>query len=206
MEYLIAIGLILAAYGVGGIPFCLILGKVTVGKDLRQLGDHNPGAWNLMFNANWLWGVVGALLDAGKGAFAFWLGLRFGGPLVGCLAAVAAVAGHNWSPFLRFSGGKGVAATLGGLVAISPWALIVYAFLVTVLLLMTRRMAVGILGALLGSLLFLIAWNRDLASLLYSVALLTVMAPKYLIDARSLKTLHGSTEQNQYDLFTAKPR
>jgi glycerol-3-phosphate acyltransferase PlsY len=206
MEFLIAVGLILAAYGVGGIPFCLILGKVAVGKDLRQLGDHNPGAWNLMFNANLLWGVAGALLDAGKGAFAFWLGLRFGGPLVGYLAAVAAVAGHNWSPFLRFSGGKGVAATLGGLIAISPWALIVYAFLVTVLLLVTRRMAVGILGALLGSLLFLIAWNRDLTSLMYSVTLLTVMAPKYLIDARSLKTEHGSSEQNRYDLFTAKPR
>lgn len=205
MEYLIAVGLILAAYGMGGIPFCLILGQVVVGKDLRQLGDHNPGAWNLMFNANRLWGVVGALLDAGKGVLAFWLGYRFGGPLVGYLAAVAAVAGHNWSPFLRFSGGKGVAATLGGLVAISPWALIVYAFLVTVLLLVTRRMAVGILGALLGSLLFLIAWNRDLASLIYSVALLTVMAPKYLIDARSLRAQHGSSEQNQYDLFTAKP-
>jgi glycerol-3-phosphate acyltransferase PlsY len=206
MEYLIAVGLILTAYFVGGIPFCLILGKVTVGKDIRQLGDHNPGAWNLLFNANRLWGVVGALLDAGKGAFAFWLGLRFGGPLVGYLAAVAAVAGHNWSPFLRFSGGKGVAATLGGLVAIFPLALIVYAFLVTVLLLVTRRMAIGILGALLGSLLFLIGWNRDLASLLYSVALLTVMAPKYLIDARGLKAEHGSSEQNRYDLFTAKPR
>ena len=116
MEFLIAVGLILAAYGVGGIPFCLILGKVAVGKDLRQLGDHNPGAWNLMFNANLLWGVTGALLDAGKGAFAFWLGLRFGGPLVGYLAAVAAVAGAQLvaiSPLFRWQGRSGNARGVG---------------------------------------------------------------------------------------------
>ena len=120
-------------YILGSIPFGLILAKRMAGIDVREWGSGKIGATNVMRTAGKRVAVLSAVLDFAKGAAAvLFAGLIIGksymmvgqfgfGPLLGqVLAGLSAVAGHNWSIFLKFRGGSGVAAFFGGWVALVP--------------------------------------------------------------------------------------
>ena len=120
-------------YILGSIPFGLILAKRIAGIDIREWGSGKIGATNVMRTAGKRVAVLSAVLDFAKGAAAvLFAGLIIGksymmvgqfgfGPLLGqVLAGLSAVAGHNWSIFLKFRGGSGVAAFFGGWVALVP--------------------------------------------------------------------------------------
>ncbi len=130
------LGIILASFLAGAIPFCFILGRMISGKRLTEIGDKNPGGWNLVFNVSKIWGVLGILLDMAKGYFAYFLALKFSGPFsiqilgtdynmfIAAIAGCASVAGHNYSPFMKFNGGKGLAAWGGFVLAANPYVFI----------------------------------------------------------------------------------
>ena len=99
----------------GSIPFSVIVGRLAGGGDIRQVGDHNPGATNVLRATNWRWFALAVLLDALKGAIPVGLAW-FGGSVQGWQLlpiAVAPILGHAFSPFLRGRGGKAVATTFG---------------------------------------------------------------------------------------------
>jgi acyl phosphate:glycerol-3-phosphate acyltransferase len=115
-------------YLLGSIPWGLILAKRMTGVDVREVGSGKIGATNVLRSAGKKVAILSGLLDFAKGAAAvLFAGLIIGksymivgrlgfGPLLGqVLAGLAAVAGHNWSIFLKFRGGSGVAAFFGGL-------------------------------------------------------------------------------------------
>ncbi len=140
----------LAAYLIGSVPFGLILSFKLFGKDLRRLGSGNIGATNMLRNFGPALFVAVLLLDAAKGALAVagaeWLGLD---PIFVLLAGFAAICGHNWSIYLRFTGGKGIATAAGVLVVAFPWQVVVGVIVVFILpLLLTRYMSLAsMLGA-----------------------------------------------------------
>ncbi len=146
------VGLIAAAFLAGGIPFAFLAAKLLRGEDVRQFGSGNPGATNAsrMWPKRWQLPVFLALflLDAGKGLFAAWcLPHLFGlGGVAPAAAAAAAVAGHTWTPFLRFRGGKGVATTLGALLALDPVSTLIAVGVFFAIFLRTRIVALGSLG------------------------------------------------------------
>ena len=199
------LGLIFLSYILGGIPFSYLLGRLS-GQNLLRVGDKNPGAWNLMFHVNRYAGILGALLDGGKGAIACLLGYQLGTEQwTPYFCAVSSVVGHNWSPFLRFKGGKGVAAAVGGFLALNWFAPLVFALTCLPLLVFTRRMALGILGGVVGASAFLFVLHPGWVALLYGVLMLLVMTPKYLKEAQELKAKAGDDRREVEDLFTAKP-
>ncbi len=99
----------------GAVPYSVLLGRLIEGRDIRSYGDGNPGAFNVLRAAGpWLF-VVAALLDGFKGAIPvgyawFYAGVD-GWRIVP--VALAPVAGHAFSPFLLFRGGKAIAVTFG---------------------------------------------------------------------------------------------
>ncbi|MGH9713210.1 MAG: glycerol-3-phosphate 1-O-acyltransferase PlsY [Candidatus Acidiferrales bacterium] len=109
-----------AAYLLGSIPFGLLIVKMTAGTDIRKTGSCNIGAANVARNAGPVAGVVTLLFDAAKGYAAVWLTARLTNGNIRWMmfAAVAAVIGHMFPVWLRFSGGKGVATGLGVLIPI----------------------------------------------------------------------------------------
>jgi len=117
-EYLIP----LIGYLLGAIPFGYILVKASSGKDIRLAGSGNIGATNV-FRQSRMVGALTLLLDAGKGYLAVliagWLGGDAGWQAA---AALAAVLGHVFTVFLKFKGGKGVAAGFGAFLALTPAA------------------------------------------------------------------------------------
>ena len=120
-------------YLLGSIPFGLILAKRLADIDVREWGSGKVGATNVLRSAGRKVAILSGLCDILKGAAAVLLaGLIIGktyvaigsfgfGPLLGqVLAGLAAVAGHNWSIFLKFRGGSGVATFFGGWIALFP--------------------------------------------------------------------------------------
>jgi glycerol-3-phosphate acyltransferase PlsY len=120
------------------------------GVDLRTVGSRNIGATNAYRVLGARWGLTVFLLDAAKGFLAASIPALVTGvwwaPLAGGLAAIL---GHTFSPWLRFRGGRGVATSLGVFLAILPVPTLL-AFAVWVLLMiLTRRVSVGSIGAAL---------------------------------------------------------
>ena len=110
------------AYGLGSIPFGLILTAATGGGDIRQIGSGNIGATNVLRTGRKGLAAATLLLDALKGALAVFLALRLGSDqpsLAMAVAAVAVVVGHCFPVWLGFRGGKGVATGLGAIWVLS---------------------------------------------------------------------------------------
>ncbi len=121
-------GVFLAAYLLGAIPFGVIIGRLSLGVDVREYGSGRMGATNVQRTVGTWAGATVFLADLAKGAGAVLLARLF---LDAEMAAVGvglvAIAGHNWPVFLRFRGGRGVTTSLGGLAALS-WPIGLLAF------------------------------------------------------------------------------
>ena len=128
------------SYFLGSIPFSYLIAKVYR-RNLYQVGSKNIGAANVWRATRKLEAFFGALVgDAGKGILAVHLAQKFFPEkiLAQTLASFFVVAGHNWSIFLKFKGGKGL-ATLGGILLYLNWkALFLTLFLIGFSILLTE--------------------------------------------------------------------
>lgn len=125
-------GLILGAYLLGSVPAAYLVAKFR-GIDLKQYGTGQAGAGNLWRLTSWRLGLPAGVFDFSKGWVMVWaaelLGLDIAQQLV---VGLAAIIGHNWSVFLRFSGGRGVGTTIGVIFILpivnemTPWATIAF--------------------------------------------------------------------------------
>lgn len=143
----------------GALPWGLWLGRWLRGVDVRTLGSKNLGATNVYRSLGPGIGVAVLLLDIAKGALPTWIvpGLAiaagFPGGAEWCRLSVglAAVLGHVFTPFAGFRGGKGVATTVGVLLALSPPAFGVFVAVFVAAVAATRYIS---LGSILGSIGF----------------------------------------------------
>ena len=101
-------------YLLGSFPCGLIVGWITKGVDIREYGSGSIGATNVSRVAGFLPALIAGVGDASKGFLGAYLATRFlPNPYLWFLALFLLIVGHDWSIFLRFRGGKGVATTLG---------------------------------------------------------------------------------------------
>lgn len=164
-------GAALLGYLLGAIPFGVIVGRLMGGPDLREHGSQRTGATNALRTLGAPAAALVFLLDVGKGVAAV-LAARWlfaGDPMVDWAAAVAgfaAIVGHNWSVFIRFTGGRGVATSAGALGALSPLTILVLAPIAFGLAWRTRYVSLGsIVGSLLAPVVTALLWLVNLASL-----------------------------------------
>ena len=147
------------AYLAGALPWGLWLGRWFRGVDVRTIGSGNLGATNVYRALGPRLGVATLLLDVAKGALPVWLlpgtplASGFPGGREWCVVAVglAAIAGHVWTVFAGFKGGKGVATTAGVLLALSLPAFGAFAVVFVAAVAITRYIS---LGSMLGALAF----------------------------------------------------
>jgi len=144
-----AIGLAIA-YLLGDIPFGYLLVKLTTGRDVRATGSGNIGATNVLRTTGRAAGVATLLLDMGKGYLAVWLEGRLTGGNVEWMsaAALAVMIGHSYPVFLRFRGGKAMAAFVGAYLCLAPLPLAATLVVFVVIVAWTRHISLGsIVGA-----------------------------------------------------------
>ncbi|MGA2159410.1 MAG: glycerol-3-phosphate 1-O-acyltransferase PlsY [Dehalococcoidia bacterium] len=173
----------LMAYLVGAIPFGLIVSRRMYGIDIRKHGSGNIGATNVFRVLGTKAGLITLVLDLAKSALPvlaagyiiaddkiFLAGYDIHAQFAQVLAAVLVMVGHNWSVYIKFKGGKGVATFVGGMLVINWFVCLVGVLIGGIVILITRYVSLGsILGAL-GTLLVLSA-----------AVLLTIAAPVYMI-------------------------
>jgi glycerol-3-phosphate acyltransferase PlsY len=129
-DSIVGVGALAAAYVVGGVPFGLIVARWVAGIDVREHGSGNIGATNVYRVLGWRTGLIVWTLDVGKGILPPLACARLGQGLWWQIGAgLAAVAGHSFSPFLRFKGGKGAATSFGVMLGVM-WPVGVGAFLI----------------------------------------------------------------------------
>jgi acyl phosphate:glycerol-3-phosphate acyltransferase len=123
---LAGIALVIASFLIGAIPWGYVAGKASRGIDLRTVGSGGTGATNVLRTLGVRASVLVALLDVLKGLLPVIVARSAGFDAAWvAAAAVAAVAGHCWSPFIAFKGGKGVATGAGAAIALFPQILLI---------------------------------------------------------------------------------
>jgi len=182
------VAVVVIGYLLGSIPIGYLLSRRHAKVDVRAHGSGKTGAANVFRTAGRKWGLLVAALDISKGALAVVIaGLIVGSEylLVGdsglwwllasaqVLAALAAVAGHIWSPFLKFKGGRGVATFFGGLVALCPVAALFGGEILIIGTGLTRFVSLGSIAGAVGSYAILVPLtilnNFPVEYLLYSL-------------------------------------
>jgi len=154
--------LVLGAYGIGSVPTSYLAAKLA-GIDPRRHGTGYVGASNLWRLTSWRIGLPVVILDITKGALivlmAYWAGL---GTVQQVTIGTVAIAGHNWSLFLRFKGGRGNATTLGVALILPvinnlvPWGAIISSTIVFLTMVLIHDTPPGVFVAL--AILPMISW------------------------------------------------
>ena len=197
-EVVTGIVAVVVAYLICSVPFAYIFTRLATGRDIRKLGSGNAGANNVYRSVGFKAAIPVAIFDVGKGAaaaaIAHWL-LRV--PLYEpdiwlLLAGVAAVAGHTWSVYLKFSGGNGLSATIGVLAILLPWELLIVAVLILILRVITRNTVLSANIALLT--VPISAWfiEKEWLYVAFCLILIVMLVLNFLPTAKVALTKSGS--------------
>jgi glycerol-3-phosphate acyltransferase PlsY len=117
---LIAVLVVLAGYLIGGISAAYIAGRLLRGVDIREVGSKNVGASNVWQTVSRAAVVPVGLLDIAQTMLCIGIAKWTGQPLaIQVLAGLAALVGHNWSPYLGLTGGRGIGPAIGFMLVLS---------------------------------------------------------------------------------------
>ena len=149
---LFIIGII--SYLMGSIPFGLILTKVFLKKDIREIGSGNIGATNVLRTGNKLAALLTLMLDGLKGFVSVYIVYELFGLTAAQFSGIFVFIGHLLPIFNRFKGGKGVATFFGIIGALNLWLFLCCAFIWLVIAFLFKRSSLSSLIASLTSLCF----------------------------------------------------
>ena len=120
-EELLCLILVLLGYGLGAVPFGVVVSKALNLQDPRTVGSKNVGFTNVLRVSGAKAGVLTLVGDLGKGWVVGWTAMHYlSTESYMMVAALSPIIGHMYSPFLGFKGGKGVATALGTVLGLSP--------------------------------------------------------------------------------------
>lgn len=187
------------SYLFGSIPFSIIIARLR-GVNIMEVGTKNPGAANVLREVGKVWGLLVFLLDALKAIIPmfiadrllnlpaynlhhlFWVGL----------VGVAAVAGHCWSVFLNFKGGRGVATTGGVLIYLFPWFFLIGVVAYFIMQKSPRdiRLVLPVFIIVFGLLIFL--YRESIPWIIYF--LIIFLTVSLIANRQALRELRGGTK------------
>src|SRR6056297_2011671 len=174
---------LLFSYLLGSIPNGYIFGKQFAEKDIRNYGSGNVGATNVARVAGYKVGLLVAILDITKGFLSVYIAKSFLLPEYSMAfvftAAILAIIGHNWSIFLSFQGGKGVATSVGVILSLFPLSFIVLFIVWVTMIILTKMVSIGsILGAISLPISILFIYSSESSYIIFGIiiALLVIFS------------------------------
>lgn len=184
--------ILLGSFLAGSIPFGLLAGKLK-GIDIRQHGSGNIGASNVLRTLGTTAAVAVLVLDAAKAALpVIWMrSAGYDEPALLVAAGLFAVAGHTWPIFLRFRGGRGVASSLGALLALAPTVALGAFSLWAVVLLLTRYISLASIAAAVSLPLFMLLFGQPPLLVATGIGLMIITVYRHV---PNMKRLLGGTE------------
>ncbi len=188
---LIIISLIIC-YLIGSIPTSYIFGKILGGVDIRQYGSGNVGATNVYRVVGKLPGILVLIIDILKGLICVTLlpnlFLRLGIPMNPEVYKMAlgftAVVGHDWTVFLKFKGGKGVATSTGVLIGIAPNILVFGLIVWVVIFIWKRYVSLASISSAVSIPIFFSIMSYPVSYVIFSSLICAIMVYKHLPNIR----------------------
>ncbi len=197
---------ILIAYLIGSIPTAYILGRLVKNIDIREHGSGNVGATNVFRVVGKRWGITALVLDILKGylpvvLLAPWVADLFEVSLyANFVIGVVAVCGHNWTIFLKFKGGKGVATTAGVVMALFPKAFALAILVFAVVFYFSRYVSLGsIVAAIVFPVNLVLFYHGDagfIAGLVFSLFLAGFIVFRH--KANIVRLMNGTENKIQF--------
>ena len=187
---------VVIGYLLGSIPSAYIITRLATGKDIRQLGGGNVGGRNVFREVGLAAAIPVVIFDVGKGAAAVAIAHRLlDAPVYFVLAAgLAAVAGHIWSIFLKFTGGNGLATTIGVLSVLMTRELLIALAITVVLIVITRNTVLSVNISLLSVPVSVWFMEQSWQLVVFSIVLLLVLVLHFLPTAMTAMAKAGSKE------------
>ena len=180
---------IVIGYLLGSIPAAYIAVRLVKGKDIRQIGGGNVGGRNAFQQAGWGAGIAVGIFDVGKGTAAvaivqLLLNVPLGAITIAqysldapgtfvLLAGLAAIAGHIWPVYLKFTGGNGLSPTIGVLAILMPRELLITLVITLILIIIIRNLVLSINIGLLS--VPLSTWLLEKSGLLVTFSIIVLL-------------------------------
>lgn len=179
-------GLYLYAYLLGSMPTAYLIGKLVSGIDIREYGSGNLGGTNVAHHVGKWWLIPLSIVDVlAKGTSPVLIGHYFLGldkaSTALLVAPILVVIGHNWSAFMKFQGGRGVAVVAGGLLALSPILLGAFLLVFAVGWLITRSAGIWVLLSLILLPIWVLVAGQPASLSWFCVVMLTLVILKRLL-------------------------
>ncbi|BET35866.1 MULTISPECIES: glycerol-3-phosphate 1-O-acyltransferase PlsY [Wolbachia] len=165
--------ILILSYILGSIPFSLIIAKIN-GINLREVGSGNIGATNVARTGNKRLAVLALFLDSLKGFVAVYTAQQFydNNDFYIYVSAILAVLGHMFPIWLRFNGGKGVAITLGALIALNISIALAFVLVWLIVFFIFRYSSLASLAATAAAVIASFFFQKELFLILLTVAIL----------------------------------
>jgi glycerol-3-phosphate acyltransferase PlsY len=168
--------IITICYILGSVPFGYIVGKLFKKVDIRELGSGNIGATNAFRILGPSLASLVIIGDVGKGILSIYLVkyLNIDSSLILAIAGIAVICGHDWSLFLGFKGGKGIATTFGVVFAINPTISILALVVWGVVLVISKYSSLASICAMISIFVFTILFKQPYEYIGFSAIILVL--------------------------------
>ena len=182
--------IIISCYLLGSIPFGYIVGKLFKKVDIRELGSGNIGAANAFRILGPSLASLVLIGDIGKGIFSIYLVqyLNIDNLLIITIAGLAVICGHDWSLFLGFKGGKGIATTFGVVFGLNPTISILALIIWGVVVITTRYVSLSSIFAVISIFIFSILFKQPYEYIIFSAMIMILGIFKHKENIKRLKS------------------
>jgi len=181
---------IISCYLLGSVPFGYIVGKLFKKVDIREFGSGNIGTTNAFRILGPPLASLVLIGDVGKGILSIYLVrfLNIDNSLILTIAGLAVICGHDWSLFLGFKGGKGIATTFGVVFALNPIISILAVTVWGVVLITTRYASLSSICAIISIFVFTILFKQPYEYIVFSTIILVLGIFKHKENIKRLKS------------------
>ena len=182
---------------IGSVPVAYLISKIFYAVDIRKHGSGNPGATNVWRTLGRKPGIITFIFDSLKGFLPVFVSKKiFNEPssLVPLIAGFLAIAGHIWTPFLKFKGGKGVATASGVFLGLAPLSTAICMAVFGSVLALTKYVALGSISAAISLpvLLFIFGESKPVKYISIVIAAIVIWRHK-----SNIKKIINGTENKQ---------
>lgn len=186
---MIIVLIIISCYLLGSIPFGYIVGKLFKKVDIRELGSGNIGASNAFRILGPSLASLILIGDIGKGILSIYLVRYFNidNLLILTIAGLVVILGHDWSLFLGFKGGKGIATTFGVVFALNPTISILAVTIWVIVLIITKYTSLSSILAMISILVFTILFKQPYEYIVFSAIIIVLSIFKHKENIKRLK-------------------
>jgi len=162
---------LILSYIVGSISFAYFISRKFYSTDIRKYGSGNPGSTNVLRVLGPKPALIVFAADLLKGLIMVTVGKAIGGENLALLSALAVVIGHDWSIFLQFKGGKGIATSFGVIIALFP-KVALWLFIVGIsVIFLSRYVSLGSISAAIALPIVLIIYKYPASHIIVGLIL-----------------------------------